>query len=654
MLKLMRDSFHHLKWILLAIVAAFIIGFVYVDMGLGGATRNPQQDVRAYAARVNGETISFREYERALYYTTRNYEQVYQKPLSAEMIQQMGLPKQVLDSLVDQHLLLQQAQRLHLTATEDEVRAKILQIPVLNTGGKFVGEEMYARYVTGSLGYTSPAEFENELNREITLSKMESALSNSLIISPKAAEAEYRRATENAKIKYAMLPISRVAATVTVTAPEVDQYYAQNQAKYTHTEQREIKYLVADLGSIKSQIKPSDAELKQRYDSTKEDYKHPSQAHILHILIKVDTTATPEVDAAAKAKAEGLVKQLRAGADFATLARANSQDPSSAGNGGDMGFVDQGQTVQAFDTAAFSAPLNTVLDPIRTADFGYHIIKILERREAGYRSFEEVKPRLTAVMINDLSMNRARDAITAIAARMREKKPKSVEEFTANANVASGVSSNDSQWFSKSDAPAGLGNNPAIGAWAFQANLGDISDVIGTQRGPAIAYLYNIRKAGITAESEIRAKVESDARDAKAREVAKSEMAKALPAANIDELAKKLNVPALETTVQRAGFVSGFRGDTSPLVDAAMAANAGELKGPIALNDGAVAFQVTAQKKVDAKEAEENRVSYSEMLRQQEARSLRTVLLQRLRKSATVDINQNLLQQQQPQQQAGL
>lgn len=656
MLKLMRDSFHHLKWILLAIVAAFIIGFVYVDMGLGGATRNPQQDVRAYAARVNGETISFREYERALYYTTRNYEQVYQKPLSAEMIQQMGLPKQVLDSLVDQHLLLQQAQRLHLTATEDEVRAKILQIPVLNTGGKFVGEEMYSRYVTGSLGYTSPAEFENELNREITLSKMESALSNSLIISPKAAEAEYRRATENAKIRYALLPISRVAATVTVTAPEVDQYYAQNQAKYTHTEQREIKYLVADMKTIRSQIVPTDAELKQRYESTREDYKlaRPS-AHTLHILIKVDPKAPPAEDAAAKAKAEGIIKQLRAGADFAALARANSGDPSSAGNGGDMGFIDQGQMLPAFDAAVFSVPLNTISDPIRTPEYGYHIIKVLERRPAGgYRPFEEVKPVIAQSVSDELARNRAVNAITAIAARMREKKPKNVEEFTANANVASGVSSNDSQWFSKSDAPAGLGNNPAIGAWAFQANLGDISDVIGTQRGPAIAYLYNIRKAGITAKSEIQAQVESNARDAKAREVAKSEMAKALPAANIDELAKKLGVPALETTVQRAGFISGFRGDTSPLVDAAMAANPGELKGPIALGEGAVAFQVTEQKKVDAKEASDNRASYSEMLRGQEARSLRTVLLQRLRKSAKVDINQSLLQQQQPQQQAGL
>jgi peptidyl-prolyl cis-trans isomerase D len=441
---------------------------------------------------------------------------------------------------------------------------------------------------------------------------------------------------------------------VTVTAPEVDQYYAQNQAKYSHTEQREIKYLVADTNSIRSQIKPTDAELKQRYDASREDYKRPPSAHLLHILIRVDQKATPADDAAAKAKAEGIVKQLRAGADFAALAKANSQDPSSAGTGGDMGFVDQGRTVPAFDTAAFAVPLNTISDPIRTPEYGYHIIKVLERHEAGYRSFEEVKPQIAAVMSNELAKNRARDAITAIAARMREKKPKNVDEFTANANVAAGVSSNDSQWFSKSESVAGLGNNPAVSAWAFQANLGDVSDVIGTNRGPAIAYLYNIRKAGITAESEIQAQVKADAGNAKAREMAKSELAKALPAANIDELAKKLGVTALETTVQRAGFISGFKGDTAPLVDAAMAANVGELKGPVTVSEGAVAFQVIEQKKVGAKEVDENKTSYSEMLRQQEARSLRTVLLQRLRKSAKVDLNQNLIQQQQPQQQAGM
>src|SRR5713226_5528667 len=140
MLKLMRDNFQQLKWALLAVIAAFVIGFVYVDMGLGGAGRVREQD-RAFAARVNGETISYREFDRALYYTEKNYEQMYRQPLSPDMIAQMGLPKQVLDSLVDQHLLLQQARRLHISASPEEIRQKILEIPTLNPDGKFVGQE---------------------------------------------------------------------------------------------------------------------------------------------------------------------------------------------------------------------------------------------------------------------------------------------------------------------------------------------------------------------------------------------------------------------------------------------------------------------------------------------------------------------------------
>jgi peptidyl-prolyl cis-trans isomerase D len=643
MLKLMRDSFHHLKWILLAIVAAFIIGFVYVDMGLGGASASTAQDTRSYAARVNGETISFREYDRALYYTQKNYEQMYRQPLSQEMLEAMGLPRQVLDSLVDQHLLLQQADRLHLNATPEEVRAKILQIPTLNTNCKFVGEELYTRYVTGSLGYQSADEFEQELAREITLQKMESALANSLVVSPKAAEAEYRRVSENAKIRYAMIPVARAAAGVTVTPAEVDQYYTQNQAKYTHGEQRAVKYLVADIGRIKSQLVPSDADLRARYQAGKEDYKTKESAHILHILVKVDPAATPDVVATAKAKADSIVAQLRAGGDFAALAKANSQDPSSSGNGGDMGFVEQGATVEPFDRAAFSIALNTISDPIRTPEFGFHIIKVLERRPAGYRSYEEVKPLLAQQITDQQSKDMSKDEIARIAARMREAKPKTPEAFSAMANDK--VSSNDSQWFTKSDALPGIGNNPALSTWAFQAKQGDTSDIIGTQRGPAIAYLYGVRVSGVAPLNEIRAKVEADARNAKARELVKAELARALPAANIDELAKKVGVTVAETTVTRQGFISGFQGDTSPLVDAAMAAPIGQVTGPVAMNDGAVAFQVTEQKKIDPKEVEQNKASYAEMLRQQEARSLRTVLLNRLKKDAKIDVNQKLLEQ---------
>ena len=651
MLKMMRDNFQQLKWALLAVVAAFIIGFVYVDMGLGGAGGSQPQD-RAYAARVNGETITYREFDRALYYTEKNYEQMYRQPLSDDMVQAMGLPQQVLNSLIEQRLLLQQARRLHLNATPQEVRERILQIPTLNPGGKFVGDELYTRYVTGALGYTSTAEFEDELARDITMQKIDSAMQNSIVISPKAAEEEYKRVSENAKIKYVMLPVTREAANVTVTPAEVEAYYRANQAKYAHGEQRDLKYLVADLARIRSQIVPTDAELQKRYDASKEDYKQPESAHILHILIKVDPNATPQVDAEAKAKAENLVKQLRAGADFAKLAKDNSGDPSSSSKGGDMGWVSRGMTVEPFDTAAFSIPLNTISDPIRSKEFGYHIIKVLERKPAGYRSFAEVRPMLAAQVADERAKEIARDDITKIAARLRQNKPKNPAEFTAFATDR--VSSNDTQWFAKSDPIPGLGNNPALATWAFSAKQGDVGDIVGTQRGPAIPYLDAIRPAGISDLSEVRARVEADARNAKAQQLARQELVKALPATNIDDVAKKTGITAQETTLTRQGFVSGFSGDTSALVDAAMNGKVGQIIGPIVLPEGAVVLQVEEQKKVDAADVAANRSAYAEMLRQQEARNLRTVLLQQLRKQSSVDINPLVTQKQAQQQQAGM
>jgi peptidyl-prolyl cis-trans isomerase D len=647
MLKLMRDSFQHLKWILVAIVAVFIL-FIFVDWGGGGPNSGAAAQI-GYAARVNGETISTREYDRALYYTEKNYEQMYRQPLTPEQISQMGLPKQVLDSLVDQHLLLQQARRLHLSASPEEVRQKILEIPTLNPDGKFVGQELYTRYVTGAMGFQSPAEFEEELAREITLGKMESALQSSVVVSPKAAEAEYRRISESAKIKYILYPAAREAAAITMTPAEVQQYYTTHQAQYTHGEQRDAKYLIADYARFRAQINPSDAELRKLYEQRHDEFKSPAGAHILHILIKVDQGAPPAVDEAAKAKAGSIVKQLRAGADFGKLAKENSGDPSSSGKGGDMGWVDKGTTVEPFDTAAFSMPLNTISDPIRSREFGYHIIKVLERRGEGYRPFEEVRDRLRATTADSQGKDRAITEITRISAQIKQTKPKTDAEFTAKAS--GDVTSNDTQWFTKTDAIPGIGNNPAFSGWAFAAKQGDIGDIIATQRGPMIPFLSNIRPAGVSPFDEVRAKVENDARMEKARQLAQQALAKALPAPTVDAVGSKLGLATMETTVNRQGYITGFTGDTSALVNAAMAAPAGEVKGPVMTTDGAVLFQVTEQKKADAASIAQNRSQYQDTLRQQESRNLRAVLLQRLRKSSTIDINKKLVEP--PQQQAG-
>jgi len=642
MLKVMRDSFHHLKWILIAVVAAFVFGFVFIDMGLGRSMGGgSSDDQKAFAARVNGETISYNDFYRKMKQLEDMYKQAYGQQFTPEMSAQMGLPKQVLDNLINERLLSQEARRLNLEASPEEVRRKLLDIPQFSDNGKFIGMELYTRYVTGPLGYASTADFENELARDISVQKMDSALQSTVVVSPKAADDEYRRANENAKIRYVLVPAASQVPNMAVTQAEVDAFYRNNQAKYTHGEQRQIRYLMADYAKIRGIVKPTDEELRRRYDANKESYRNPASAHVLHILVKVDPTATPEVDAAARAKATSIVQQLRSGANFADLARANSDDPSSSGNGGDMGFVTMGQTVEAFERAIFSVPLNTVSDPIRTPEYGYHIVKVVERRGDTVRSFEEVKPELSARVANDMARDVARAEINRINAAVKANKPANVDAFVAYANDK--VTSSDSGWFGKSDPIGTIGNHAPLSQWAFAAKKDEVSEPIGTPKGIVIAYMVDTRPAGVSALTEVRAKVEEDAKLAKARDAAKNALASMMAGApTLDAIAAKVGQTPRDASVGRQGSIAGLTGDVSGLIEATMAANVNDIKGPVVVNDGAVVFQVVEQKKVTEQELASNRATFSDQLRQQQARTLRATLIDRLRKGAKIEVNDTI------------
>lgn len=643
MLKVMRDSFHHLKWVLIAVVAAFIFGFVFIDMGLGGSNLGGnREESRTFAARVNGETITFNDYNRALKNLENMYSQMYGQQFTPAMEQQMGLPKQVLDSLVDQRLLTQEARRMNLDASQEEVRKKLLSIPTFMPDGKFVGMELYRNYVVGRLGYANTAAFEEDLARDITLSKMESALASSLVVSPKAAEAEYRRTNESAKIRYVLVPAALQAASVTVTPADVEVYYKANAAKYAHREQRQVRYLLTDYAKIRTQITPSDAELRSAYEANRARYRRPGSARVLHILVKVDPKAAPAVDAAARAKAQSIVAQLRGGADFATLAKANSEDPSSSGNGGEMGWVEMGQTVEPFERAIFSLPLNTISDPIRTTEFGYHIVKVTDRRDESIRPFEEMKGELASIVANERAKEVGRAEINRLRTVIKNKKPENVQAFIGLANDK--VTSNDSGWFGRNEPVGGLGNNQPLAEWIFSAKQGDVSDPVGTPRGIAIAFVEGVRAPGTTALAEIRAQVEADVRQNKGKEAARAALAQMMAGKkSIDEIGAASGQTAQEGTVKRDGTnVAGIPGDSSSLIEAAMTSQIGELKGPITVDNGVVAFQVVEHKKVTPEELAQNRATAVDSLRGQQARSLRATLLQRLRKGAEIELNDEI------------
>ncbi|MBW3671789.1 MAG: SurA N-terminal domain-containing protein, partial [Acidobacteria bacterium] len=314
MLKAMRDSFQHLKWILILIVFAFVL-LVFVDWG--GAGRTGAVSGVGYAAKVNGETISIEDFQRSLILLERQYEDVYGQRLSDEDREAMGLQRQVLQNLVNQKLLLQSARQMNLVATPEEIRRQILALPVLNPGGQFVGAELYERYVKSALNYNSAAAFEADLADDITLNKMESAIQSSIILPDKLVEEEYRSRNESASVRYVLVPAEDLMSQVQVTPEEVEQHYRSNASNYTHPAQRRVKYLQVDQEALRSSMNVSDAELRQAYQASQSKYE---TARAQHILIAVPQDATPERQREALGTAEDAARRARAGEDFALLA----------------------------------------------------------------------------------------------------------------------------------------------------------------------------------------------------------------------------------------------------------------------------------------------------------------------------------------------
>lgn len=647
MLKLMRNSFQQLKWILVLVIAVFVL-FIFVDWGAGGAGGASRAE--SFAARVNGETIPLNEYGRTVGLLQRQYQQMYGDRMTPEMMEALGLERQAIDALIDQKLLLQEADRLHLTATPEEVRKAILEIPSLSPDGKFVGAELYERYVTGRLGYPTAAAFEEELSRSLTLSKMNSAIASGILIPQTLAEEEFRRRTESAKIRYILNPVDETGTTV--SAAEVDAYYKSNSSRYQNPEQRRVKYLLASAASLQVQIQPSDSELRAMYDAAKESYKVPEMVRAQHILIRSAQGATPAEDQAAKAKADSVLAQIRAGADFGDMARKFSDDPGSKENGGDLGFFGPGQMVPEFERPAFSQQPGQVSE-VAKSQFGYHIIKTLEKRPSSYRTFEDVREELRATATAEKAKAQARERLLQIKARLEQAKPKSEADVRSQADDV--VSFNDSTWFGRNEPVPGLNRAPALNEWAFSAKVGDLGTVIDTESGPIMPYLVSERPAGVKPLAEIRAEVERDAKLAKARDKAKSELAAALAGApTLDAAGAKLGLTPAETSVQAQGFVSGLSGDIRPFVAEAMSAPLKQTRGPLVVDQGAVAFEVTEQVRFDKAAFEKEKPTLVEQIRRQEADAARTSLVAKLRKDADIVVNQELLKPASEQGQPGV
>jgi len=368
---------------ILVMVAASMLLYLIPNYDTGSGN-NPDQVV----ATVGKETITVSDVQKVVQSTMRN------QRLPAEIIPNY-IP-QMVEQMVTDKALAYEADRLGFQVTDQDVRDAIKQMaPSLFPDGNFVGKDQYAAMLAQQ-NMTIP-EFEDSLRRQILISRLRNIAVEGVVVSPAEIEQEYKKKYEKIKVQWVLVKPDMYNKESEPTEQDLKNYYDANKSVFQTPEKKNLAILIADQGKLEAAINPTDAQLQQYYNQNKESYRVMERIKVRHILLKTVDKPAAE-DAKMKAKGEDLLKQIKAGANFAELAKKNSEDIGSAQNGGELpDWVTRGQTDAEFERVAFSLKPGQTSDLVKT-QYGYHIIQVLQHEDARLRTFEEVKTEIAALM----------------------------------------------------------------------------------------------------------------------------------------------------------------------------------------------------------------------------------------------------------------
>ena len=377
---------------LLLVVALSMLTYLVPSYNMGGG------DSDQVVAQIGKDAITVPEVQQAV-----------QMQLRGRQIPPELLPHyvpQFINSMVTERALAYEATRLGFKVSDEDLAGAIKQtLPQLFQDGKFAGKDAYANMLSQQ-NLTIP-QFEEEMARQVLITKLRDVALEGTIVTPQEIEQEYKQRNDKVKLQYVKISGDKYRSEIQVTPDELRKSYETNKPIYQVPEKRDLGIVIIDQAKLEQTIQPTDADLLRVYTENKDSYRLPERVNVRHILLKTNDK-DPKSDATVKAKADDLVKQLRAakGANFAEMAKKYSDDPGSKDKGGEYDGVVHGQMVPEFDKAAFSLKVGEISDPVKTT-YGYHILQVLAHEQPQLKPFDEVKAQLAVEYkkqrINDLT-----------------------------------------------------------------------------------------------------------------------------------------------------------------------------------------------------------------------------------------------------------
>ena len=424
---------------------------------------------------------------------------------------------QLLKQLVFQKEMEYEAKRLGITVSDKERADRIRQIlPTAYNGDTFIGIDAYANQVQQRFQMTVPA-FEEIIRSSLVEEKFRKLLTDGISVSPAEIQEEFRYNNEKVKLNYVFVKPEELAEKITPDEAEIKAYYEQNKSKFQIPEKRVVRYGLLDLNQIRQNTPVTDDELKAVYQQNIQQYEVPNRVHAEHILFTTVGKTDAEV-AEIKKQAEDVDAQAKKkGANFEDLAKKYSEDPGSKAKGGDLGWIVQGQTVPEFEKAAFSLPKGDVSDLIKT-QYGFHIIKILDKETAHTKPFEEVKDSIRGPLQLQKVDQQAASVADKMSSQIRQSNKVTLDELAQQHHLSVA----ETRPVAANDPVLELGNSQDIKDQIVRLRSGELSTPIRTDRGYVVLSLKQVIPAHPGTLEEVREKVIADIKQQKSTQLARA------------------------------------------------------------------------------------------------------------------------------------
>ncbi|HUF47175.1 MAG TPA: peptidyl-prolyl cis-trans isomerase [Vicinamibacterales bacterium] len=629
MLDRMRRHKAWLKWSLGIVVAAFIL--LYIPSFLSPPTVGAAPG--DMLASVEGRTITVGTWQRAYQQQVMALQSQYGGAMNEQILQQLGIAQQVLQQLIDEEAMSVEADRVGLGVSDGELRERILRLPMLQLDGRFVGDERYRQFLAAQRPPLSPGDFERMLRRSLQAEKLERAVTGWVTVSEADVDAEYRRRNEKVQLELAVFTADRFREGLTPTDAEVEAHFAANQETYRVPDKRRVKYLAVNPEVLRATIAVTTADIEARYRENIAMYSTPEQVRASHILLKTEG----KDEAAVRAEAERILAQVQAGGDFAALARQHSEDEGSQANGGDLDYFGRGAMVAAFEEAAWALEVGGTSDLV-LSPFGFHIIRVTDKREATTRPLDDVR----AQVEDQIKWERAQADASRLAVELEAEidDPTDLDRIAA----ARGLPVGDSGLFSRDEPLAGLGFAPEVSAEAFRLEPGQVSGLLRTSQGFAFITVAEVKASYLPDLAEVRETVRDDVvrTQAVARARQRAEQV-ARATGSFTAAARAAGVEIKTTELVTRDTPLQDIGVSRAVDDAVFALEIGQKTGPIETNNAVVVARVTDRESVTDEQVAAGRDTLRAELLQQQRNAFFASYMTKAKTSMRIGFNETAL-----------